>query len=122
MKDQSYDFVLSMFELINKRGYIVPDLNIEYVEKDTGLLWQIACGGTRAYLLRFGDSLVKEWDDQAADSYFMVERITSALLLGGAGFFKASAVGRILFCDVGSEFRWTSWVFRCNLNTDSVPN
>ena len=89
----------------------MPLLNIEYEEKDTGQVWQINCAGIRGYLVRFGfESPVMEddFDEQAADSHFMIQGITGALLIGGAGLFEAEAVGRLLFKGVQGEIKWSS--------------
>jgi len=101
------DIAVSVFRLENNRGYVVPDINTRYLEKDTGLEWWITCGGTRAYLLRFGLLLGDNIEEQAADSHFMVKRVTSALLLAGAGLFHPRAMGRIVFRRVAGEIAWT---------------
>lgn len=103
------DFVINVFRLMNQRGYSVPSLNIGYIEKETGLEWQMTCGGTRAYLVRFGDSLIEDIREHAADSHFMVRRITSSLLLGGAGLFEAESMGRLLFKNVEGTVTWNSY-------------
>lgn len=100
------DFALNVFRLTSQRGYSVPELNIEYVEQETGLRWVLTCGGTRAYLVRMGEQLSESIEEQAADSHFMVRRITSSLLLGGAGLFQAEAMGRIIFRHVEGEVAW----------------
>jgi len=102
------DFAVNVFRLANQRGYLVPPLNIYYAEQDTGLQWRLTCGGTRAYLVRFGQSLDEDLDEQAADSHFMVQRITSSLLLGGVGLFQAEAMGRVIFKDVKGLVTWTA--------------
>jgi len=108
------DVVVNVFRFSNARGYFVPGLNIEYRERDTGQLWQINCAGTRGYLLRFGiDSPVKDdLDEQASDSHFMVQRITCALLIGGAGLFGAEAVGRLLLKGIEGDITWSSHLDR----------
>jgi len=108
------DIVVNVFRFVNPRGYFVPGLNIHYEEKGTGQLWQINCAGTRGYFLRFGmGSRIKDdFDEQAADSHFMVQRVTSALLIGGAGLFEAEAVGRLLFAGVEGEITWSSHLDR----------
>jgi hypothetical protein len=66
------------------RGNFVPLLNIEYVEKATGLSWVVSCGGTRAYAVRHAENLEEDsLELQAADSHFMMRRVESGLLLGG---------------------------------------
>lgn len=102
------DFAISVFRLFNAKGYSIPNLNIDYIEKDTELEWRITCGGTRAYLVRFGDKLVDNLDAQAADSHFMIRRVTSSLLLGGLGLFQAEAMGRLIFKNIYGMVTWDS--------------
>jgi len=103
------DFVVSVFQLINRRGYFVPAFNFGYGEKDTGAEWRITCGGTRAYMVRFATPLDRNMDEQAADSHFMVRRVTSSLLMSGFGLFQALPVGRVLFADIwGDAVNWTA--------------
>ena len=54
------DFVISIFQLVSRRGYFVPAFNFGYGEKDTGTEWRISCGGPRAYLVRFHTPLARE--------------------------------------------------------------
>ena len=49
--------VASIFRLENDKGYLSPKIDIQYMEKDTGVQWTINCGGTRVYLIRFGQNL-----------------------------------------------------------------
>lgn len=91
------DCVASVFRLSNARGYSVPPLNVDYHEKDTGAQWRLTCGGTRAYVVRIGEGLTDNINEQAEDSHFMIQRITSSLLLGRAGLFQAEAAGRLFF-------------------------
>ena len=104
------DLVLSVFQLSNARFCAVPKMDFEYVEKDTGTSWHITAGGTRAYLLRHGEGLVKldseAIGEQNADSHFMMSRALSALLLGGQGLFQSSAVGRVFFTALPDQPRW----------------
>jgi hypothetical protein len=100
------DFAVSVFKLVNQRGYTVPPLNITYIESNTGYEWRMTCGGTRAYLVRFGDSLNDSLSEQAADSHFMVRRITGSLLIGGVGLFQPEAMGRVLFKGVQGYVTW----------------
>ena len=102
------DFAINVFRLSNQRGYTVPRLNIDYIEHGTGLEWRMTCGGTRAYLVRFGKSLDGDIDEQAADSHFMIRRITSSLLIGGAGLFQVESVGRLIFRGIEGYVTWTS--------------
>ena len=46
--------------------------------------------------MRFGVGLLKHIDDQAADSHFMANRITTSLFISGCGLFRANAMGRVL--------------------------
>ncbi len=101
------DFAVSVFRLTNQRGYSVPPLNIGYLEESTGLEWRLTCGGSRAYAVRFGLKLDEDPNLQAEDSHFMVRRITSALLVAGAGLFQAEAVGRIFFKKIEGDVTWT---------------
>ena len=102
------DFVISVFNLRNARGYFVPLLNIEYVERGTGLSWVVSCGGTRGYAVRHGEKLDDNLEQQAADSHFMMRRVESALLLGAVGLFHAVAAGRLIFRNVHGELSWTT--------------
>jgi hypothetical protein len=79
------NFVISVFQLDNSRGYSLPAFNLGYLEKDTGTQWQMNCAGTRAYLVRYATPLDRDMDEQAAESHFMVRRITAALLMSGFG-------------------------------------
>ena len=90
------DLVISIFKLENEKGLIVPSISLKYVEKDSNIEWTINCGGTRVYFMRFGVGLLKNIDDQAADSHFMANRITTTLFMSGCGLFRANAMGRIL--------------------------
>lgn len=90
------------------RGYSLPSFNFGYIEKDTGTEWRLTCGGTRAYMVRHATPLNRDMDDQAADSHFMIRRVTAALLMSGFGLFQAESAGRVLFTDVwGDEVHWT---------------
>lgn len=102
------DFAITVFCLKNEKGFLVPPINVRYVEKDTGWDWTFTCGGTRAYLVRAGDPLSADSSQEAPDSHFMVRRITSALLLGGVGLFHPRAAGRILFRNMEGTVSWTS--------------
>ncbi len=102
------DFAISVFRLFNAKGYSVPQMNIGYIETNTGLEWRITCGGTRAYLVRFGDKLEDNLDEEAADSHFMIRRVTSSLLLSGLGLFQAEPMGRLIFKDVCGMVTWES--------------
>jgi hypothetical protein len=103
------DFVASVFRLSNRRGYSVPAFNFGYLEKSTGIEWRLTCGGTRAYMVRFGNPLSHDLDEQAAESHFMMRRVTAGLLLCGFGLFEPEPVGRMLFTDIiGEKVQFTS--------------
>ena len=102
------DFCISVFRLTNRRGYALPAFNFGYTEKDTGTEWRLTCGGTRAYMVRHATPLNRDMDEQAADSHFMVRRVTAALMMSGFGLVQAESVGRVLFTDVwGETVNWT---------------
>jgi hypothetical protein len=102
------DIAISVFGVSNHRAYLLPGLNIQYREHQ-GPEWTVATGGTRAYVVRFGRRLRDDEDEQAADSHFMVRRLTSSLLLGGAGLFQAKVSGRLFIRNVEGEISWTSY-------------
>lgn len=104
------DMVVSIFELQNTRGYSVPLFQIQYQEADTGIEWRIDCGGTRGYLARLGSKLDADFDAQAADSHFMIQRIVTALLISGSGLFEAKPVGRFSFQGLEGKFTWISHI------------
>jgi hypothetical protein len=96
----------------------VPAFNFSYQEKGTDIAWRCTCGGTRAYLIRFGTPLSHDMDEQAAESHFMARRITASLLLSGFGLFIPEPTGRVLFTDV-----WGDAVnFTAQLVIIRVPN
>ncbi len=97
------DVVISVFRFENDRGLSVPKLDIQYIEKETGIQWVINCGGTRAYFIRIGSDLGSDFEAECADSHFMANRVITALFLGGLGLFQHKAMGRILFFDIGFE-------------------
>jgi hypothetical protein len=97
------DFVSSAFRLNNSRGYFVPAFNFSYQEEGTDIQWRCTCDGTRAYMIRFGTPLSHDMDEQAAESHFMVRRITASLLLSGFGLFIPEPTGRVLFTDVWGD-------------------
>lgn len=94
------DIVVSVFKFENNKGYFVPRIEFGYLEKDTGVQWTINCGGTRGYFIRFGHNLNKSFDEQAADSHFMANRVTTALFLSGSGLFQAKSMGRVIIEDI----------------------
>ena len=73
------------------------------MEKDTGVMWTINCGGTRAYFIKFGNNLVKDFDEQSADSHFMANRIVTALFLSGYGLFRPISMGRLFIENLNSS-------------------
>jgi len=102
------DLAISVFSFESKRGYFVPPLNLDYLEKETGLSWTLTCGGTRGYAVRHGEKLGQDLGEQAADSHFMMRRMESSLLLGGAGLYRAMPAGRLLFSGVCGSVKWDS--------------
>jgi len=104
------DLVVSVFRMHNGRFLMAPKSNFTYLEEESGNHWHISAGGTRAYLLRFGEGIAlmdpKLMDEQGADSHFMISRVQCALLLGGKGLFQAEAVGRIFFQSIQEEAKW----------------
>ncbi|MGO9605792.1 MAG: hypothetical protein ACLQAT_20800 [Candidatus Binataceae bacterium] len=101
--------VISIFRLTNARGYRAPMLQVQYDEKDSHVHWYLICGGSRGYTARFGDLNVNS-PDQAADSHFMIRRVTTALLLGGAGLFQSTAVGRLTFKGLDGGVEWSAQI------------
>jgi len=95
--------VASIFRLENDKGYLSPKIDIQYMEKDTGVQWTINCGGTRVYLIRFGQNLDADLNDQSADSHFMVNRIITSLFLSGCGLFRAKAMGRLFINNIDTS-------------------
>jgi hypothetical protein len=93
---------------------MVPKLDFGYVEKNTGVEWHITAGGSRAYMLRFGNGIAarnaESIDNQNADSHFMVNRVQYALLLAGSGLFQAEAVGRVFLESIQNEPNWFTQV------------
>jgi len=94
---QSSSLVVSVFELANRLGYLVPPLNLRYDESDTGKRWFISCGGTRCYVARGEASHAVDLSEQAADSHFLMSRIVAALLLSSGGLFDFQLKGRLVF-------------------------
>ena len=103
------DIAISVFRLSNRRGLFVPDVNVEYAERDSNVVWNLVCGGTRAYILKFGTSLIDDPAEQSADSHFMVRRVTSSLALGGAGLFQPETCGRLFFRNIRGEVSWDGY-------------
>jgi hypothetical protein len=105
------DFVVSVFKLVNRRGYSLPMFNFGWHEQDSGTEWRANCGGTRVYLVRYATPLNRDMDEQAAESHFMMRRITGALLMSGFGLFQAESTGRVIFTDVyGEMVNWTAYI------------
>ena len=71
------DFGFSVFKLVNRRGYSLPFFNFYYKEIDTATEWRFTCGGSRAYIVRHATPLDGDMDEQAADSHFMMRRVTA---------------------------------------------
>jgi len=100
--------VLQQMRLMTVGLYNESAFNFGYMEKETATDWRLTCGGTRAYTVRHATPLNRDMDEQAADSHFMIRRVTAALLMSGFGLFQAESVGRVLFTDVwGEEVHWT---------------
>lgn len=100
--------VANVFRLSNLRGFQVPNLTFAYQETDTDAHWHISTGGTRCYLVRYGDEVATSDETEATDSHFMIRRVTSTLVLAGLGLYEATAMGRILFTDVGPDVTWAT--------------
>jgi hypothetical protein len=116
------DFVISVFRLLNRRGYSLPAFNFGYEEKGTGAEWLLTCGGTRAYMVRFATPLSRDMDEQAADSHFMMRRVTAALLMSGFGLFQSEPAGRVLFIDVWGELvNWTAHIDHPDPEVGAMP-
>jgi hypothetical protein len=101
--------VVTIFEMENRLGYYVPRINFHFEEADTGISWLINAGGTRCYVARGGRFKTLDWEDQAADSHFMVGRVVSALIMASAGLFTPDVKGRLIFHDVEHQ-EWQSQV------------
>jgi hypothetical protein len=100
---------LTIFEMQNLRGYIVPEFNFHYEERGTGVHWLITCGGDQAYVMQCGEH-EEASRDQVTGSHFMIHRVVSALLMSRAGLFNPITRGRILF--KGSDnFDWSAQTF-----------
>ena len=103
------DIAISVFKLSNRRGLFVPNVSIQYAERDSNIVWNLVCGGSRAYIVRFGSPLLDDPEEQAADSHFMVRRVTSSLLLGGSGLFQSETCGRLFLRNNSGEVSWTGY-------------
>ena len=104
------DIAISVFKLSSRRGLFVPGVNIQYAERDSNVVWNLVCGGSRAYVVRFGSPLLDDPAEQSADSHFMVRRVTSSLLLGGAGLFHPETCGRLFLRNISGEVSWTGYL------------
>lgn len=104
------DLVATVFRLENARFYMAPKLDFRYLEQETGVQWHITAGGSRAYMMRYGENLAAmepdSIDNQNADSHFMANRVQCALLLAGKGLFQVEAVGRIFLQSIQEEPNW----------------
>ena len=89
--------------------------------RETGFHWFKDFGGTRLYLVRTGEELSKRQSDKVDDSHFMARRITSALLMGGAGHFVAEASGRLHFTGIEPGTRWGQDIDRLDPLGDTIP-
>ena len=116
------DFAFSVFRLVNRRGYSLPFFNFGYKEADSGTEWSFICGGTRAYMVRYATPLVRDMGEQAAESHFMMRRITAALLMSGFGLYQAEPAGRVLFTDVwGDLVNWTPYIDQPDPEVGKMP-
>lgn len=106
----AFNYVCSVFELVNRCGYFAPGFNIQYDEKNTGNSNFITGGGTRLYISRVGENLDQSSDAQAADSHFLMDRVISSLFISGAGLFWARPKGRIFVEAPVETLRWDSQV------------
>lgn len=114
------DIAISVFKLSNRRGLFVPGVNIQYAERDSNIVWNLVCGGTRAYTVRFGSPLLDDPAEQSADSHFMVRRVTSSLVLGGAGLFQPEACGRLFLRNIRGDVSWDGYLDWPDLPTEEV--
>lgn len=115
------DYAVTLFKLRNDRGLAAPRLHMVYVEKESGITWHIQSGGTRSCLVRVGEILDGTRDEEAADSHFMIRRVTSALVLGGSGLFAAEASGRLIFSGVEGKVTWNVDIDQIDPRGDSTP-
>lgn len=106
-------FVCSVFALTGRAGYIAPPFTIQYDEEDTGNRFFIAGGAKRMYVSRVGNTLGQAIHDQAADSHFMADRVVAALLIGGAGIYRATPMGRIFVDTPLDALKW-----HCQIDTE----
>ncbi|HWN09779.1 MAG TPA: hypothetical protein VNO50_11015 [Pyrinomonadaceae bacterium] len=104
------DIAISVFKLSNRRGFFVPGVNIQYGERDSNIVWNLVCGGTRAYIVRFGSPLLDDPEEQSAGSHFMVRRVTSSLVMGGAGLFQSEACGRLFLRNINGDVSWDGYL------------
>jgi hypothetical protein len=107
MKTENNVMVISIFEMTNYLGYFLPEIDIRYDERDTGLTTFIRCGGTRAYIARVGEASRLIPEEQAADSHFAINRIQSALVMSSAGLFTPHLKGRLRL-QAGYDLAWAT--------------
>jgi hypothetical protein len=107
MKSGKNAMIISVFEMINYLGYFLPEIDIQWDEKDTRLTTFIKCGGTRAYIARVGEASRLIPDQQAADSHFAINRIQSSLVMSNAGLFTPHLKGRV-HLQAGYDLAWTT--------------
>ena len=73
-------------------------------------------------MVRFAAPLDRDMDEQAADSHFMMRRVTGALLMSGCGLFQAEPAGRVLFTDVWGEMvNWTAHLDHPDPEVGAMP-
>lgn len=118
LESTTTDAALTIFEMQNVRGYIIPELNIHYEERTSGLHWFITCGGYQAYILRTGKHGGAK-HDQMTDSHFIINRVVSSLMLSRAGLFNPIPRGRVFFNEV-KGIEWSAQTFMELTYSDEV--
>lgn len=85
------ELAASVFRLRNDRNLQAPRFEFDCIEQETGIVWRVTLGGSRAYAVRYGRGMASSSPEavatQAADSRFMIDRAVAALLLGDAACF-----------------------------------
>jgi hypothetical protein len=107
MKSELNAMVISVFEMTNHLGYFLPEMDIQYNERDTGLITFTKCSGTRAYIARVGEASRLIPHQQAAESHFAINCFQSALVMSSAGLFTPHLKGR-LHLQAGYDLAWAT--------------